>query len=188
LNAVAVLPVLLRTSASTALAVVPVSLTPCELMQLLKAARVEALIAWPPPRPKPAGAYFWHALNAAESALAKDPRGRDDPLGNARRVKDPVGRAPGEKDPPGRPPNCPGVIFTPCCFRHDWNALSLAVDVALAELLLAADALPLLPPPHPASKSAPATAGNAARRTIWRRVNRRLLNPPSMMISSRCGG
>ena len=66
--------------------------------------------------------------------------------------------------------------------------LELAI-VALypAALLLAADALPLLPP-HPASKSAPAMAGNAARRMVRQTVNRRLLNPPSMMISSRCGG
>jgi len=85
-----------------ALAVVPVTLTPFWLRQLLNAASAELLIV----RPKPAGAYLAHALNAAESRAARDPvkdgRGRGDRVGNAL----------GEKDARGRPANRPGFK---CC-------------------------------------------------------------------------
>jgi hypothetical protein len=182
LTALAVLPVALRSSARTAPAVVPVTLTPFWLRQLLNAASAELLIVLPDPPPNPppnpAGAYLAHALNAAESAAAKDPvkdgRGRGDLVGNAL----------GEKDPRGRPANCPGLIVTPCCFRHDWNALSLAevaaVLVALA-LEVAAALLLLLPllPPQPVRTSVAASTGSAPRTT-----NLHSLALPFMMISS----
>src|ERR1700685_1315269 len=145
LTAAAVLPVALRTSARMAAAVLPVTLTPFWLRQLLKAGRAEALIVRPPkPPPKPAGAYLAHALNAAESAAdkvpVKDGRGRGDPLGKA------VGRAPGEKeapgekDPCGRAPNSPGLTVTPCCFRQVSNALSAADAVVVGLAVEAAAA------------------------------------------------
>jgi len=175
-TAAAVLPVALRNSARTALAVVPVTLTPFWLRQLLNAASAELLIVRPKPPPKPAGAYLAHALNAAESRAPKDPvkdgRGRGDLVGNAL----------GEKDPRGRPANCPGLIVTPCCFRHVWNALSLADVVALAlevaaALLLLLLLLPLLP--QPVSTSVAASTGSAPRTS-----SRRSVVPPFMMISS----
>ena len=93
--AAAVLPVALRSSARTAFAVVPVTLTPFWLRQLLNAASAELLIVRPKPPPKPAGAYLAHALNAAESRAPKDPvkdgRGRGDLVGNALGEKDPRG-------------------------------------------------------------------------------------------------
>jgi hypothetical protein len=66
-TAAAALPVLLRSSAKTALAVVPVTLTPFWLRQLLKAAKAELLTTRLKPPPNPAGAYSAQALNAAES-------------------------------------------------------------------------------------------------------------------------
>jgi hypothetical protein len=176
-TAAAVLPVALRNSAKTAFAVVPVTLTPFWLRQLLNAASAELLIVRPKPPPKPppepAGAYLAHALNAAESRAPKDPvkdgRGRGDLVGNAL----------GEKDPRGRPANCPGLIVTPCCFRHVWNALSFADVVALAlEVAAALLVLPLLPP-QPVSTSVAASTGSAPRTR-----NRRSVVPPFMMISS----
>jgi len=93
-NAVAVLPVLLRSSERIWLAVLPVTLTPFELRQLLKAARAELLIARLAPPAKPAGAYLPQSLNAAEFVPAKDAPGRGDPVGRALGEMDPVGRAP----------------------------------------------------------------------------------------------
>jgi hypothetical protein len=169
-DAAAVLPVAFRSSAKIALAVVPVTLTPFWVRQLLKAARAELLIVRPKPRPRPVGAYLAHALNAVESVPEKEPekegRGRGDPVGNAVGVKDARGRA----------PNCPGLIVTPCCFRHVWNALSLAdaVEVLLALALeVAAALLPPVPPPQPASISVAANTGSAPRTP----------NLPFMMIS-----
>src|ERR1700691_624583 len=163
LTAAAVLPVALRNSARMAGAVLPVTLTPFWVRQLLKAARAEALIVRPPkPPPKPAGAYLAHALNAAESAPdkvpVKDGCGRGDPLGKA--VGKSVGRAPGEKDPCGRAPNSPGLTVTPCCFRQVSNALSAADVVAVGLAVAAAAAAALLPllPPQPASASVAASA------------------------------
>lgn len=112
---------------------VPVTLTPFWLRQLLNAARAELLIARPKPAPKPAGAYLAHALNAAEPVPEKDGRERGDP----------VGRAVGVKDARGRPLNCPGLILTPCCFRHVWNALSPAGAVPVPVALEVAPALGL---------------------------------------------
>jgi hypothetical protein len=174
-------------------------LTPLEAMQLLKAARAEALTARLAPPPNPAGAYLAQAWNAAPFVPVKDGRGRADPDGNAPGEKDPVGKARGEKDPLGRPANRPGETVTPCCFRHVWKALSPAVDVALAEEEEeedeeeeeAAAALPP-PPPQPASKSAAATAGSAARISNPRMVRERTWTvgktnsvPPFMVISSK---
>jgi hypothetical protein len=88
-------------------------------------------------------------LNAAESRPDKDGRGRGDL----------VGKALGGKDARGRAPNCPGLIVTPCCFRHDWNALSLADVAALAVEVLAVEVLPLLPP-QPASISVATSTGS----------------------------
>jgi hypothetical protein len=147
-----------------ALVVLPVTLTPFEPRQLLKAARAELLIALPfGPPAMPDGAYLAQALNATEFWAPKDAPGRGDLVGRA-----PVGTAPGEKDPVGRAPGCPcpGVTFTPCCFRHVWNALSPADAVALLDAPPAA-ALPLLPP-QPASSSAPASAGSAPRMRVSR--------------------
>jgi len=165
-TAAAVLPVLLRSSARTAPAVLPVTLTPFWPRQLLKAAKAELLIARPKPPPKPAGAYLAHALNAAESRPAKDGRGRGDL----------VGKALGEKDACGRALNCPGLTVTPCCFRHAWNALSLA-DAVAVPAALAVEVAPalLLLPPQPASTSAAASAGSAAPMR-----NRRRVEPPFM--------
>jgi len=132
----------------------------------LKAAKAELLIARPKPAPKPAGAYLAHALNAAESRPEMDGRGRGDL----------VGKAVGVKDARGRAPNCPGLIVTPCCFRHAWNALSLAdapaVLAALAVDVAPASLLPLLP--QPASISIATSTGSAPRR------NRRRVVPPFM--------
>ena len=182
---------LLRSWERTALAVLPVTLTPFEARQLLKAARAELLIARLAPPPKPAGAYLAQAWNAAPFVPVKDGRGRADPDGNAPGEKDPVGKAPGEKDPLGRPANWPGETVTPCCFRHVWKALSPAVDVALAEEEVVAAAVPP-PPPQPASKNAPATAGSAARISAPRTVRGRTWAvgktnsvPPFMVISSK---
>ncbi len=167
LTAAAVFPVLLRSSARMAPAVVPVTLTPFWLRQLLKAAKAELLIARPKPPPKPAGAYLAHALNAAESRLEIDGRGRGDL----------VGKAVGVKDARGRAPNCPGLIVTPCCFRQAWNALSLAdaVAVALALVVDVAPALLLPLPPQPASISVTTSTGSAPRMR-----NRRRVVPPFM--------
>jgi hypothetical protein len=173
-SAVAVLPVLSRSSEKIWGAVVPVTLTPFALRQLLKAASAELLIVRLKPPAKPFGAYLAHALNAAEFAPAKDAPGRGDPVGKARGEDDPVGRAPGVKDPVGRPRNSPGVILTPCCFRHVWKTLRDAV--ALGEAL-AADVLAALPPPQPARTNAPATAGST--------MNRRSPVLPFMVISSK---
>jgi hypothetical protein len=155
-----------------AFAVVPVTLTPFWLRQLLNAARAELLIVRPKPPPKPAGAYLAHALSAAESLLENEPekdgRGRGDLVGNAL----------GEKDPRGRPANCPGVIATPCCFRHVWNALSLADVVALALEVAAALLVPLLPP-QPVSTSVAASTARAPPTP-----NRRSVVPLFMMIPS----
>ena len=117
-SAAAVLPVALRSSAKMALAVVPVTLTPFWLRQLLNAFNAELLTTRLKPPPKPVGAYLAHALNAAESWAEpeKDGRGRAEPEKDGR--ADPVGKAVGVKDPRGRAPNCPGLIVTPCCFRH----------------------------------------------------------------------
>ncbi len=54
---------------------VPVTLTPFWLRQLLNAARAELLMARPVPPPKPAGAYLAQALNAVELRPAKDAPG-----------------------------------------------------------------------------------------------------------------
>jgi hypothetical protein len=192
LTAAAVLPVLLRSWERTAPAVLPVTLTPFEARQLLKAARAELLTARLAPPAKPAGAYLAQAWNAAPAVPVKDGRGRADPLGNARGEKDLVGKAPGEKDPVGRPANRPGETVTPCCFRHVSKALSPAVDDVLAEADVVA-ALPPPPPlPQPASKNAPATTGSAARRSARRMLRGRTWTmgktnsvPPFMVISSK---
>jgi hypothetical protein len=190
-TAAAVLPVLLRSWERTAPAVLPVTLTPFAARQLLKAARAELLIAGLVPLPKPDGAYFAQAWNAAESVLVKDGRGRADPDGNARGEKDPVGNGRGEKDPVGRPANRLGETVTPCCFRQVSKELSPADDVALAEADVAG-ALPPPPPPQPASKNAPATTGSAARISAQRMVRLRTWTlgrtnsvPPFMVISSK---
>jgi hypothetical protein len=124
-----------------------VTLTPCELIQFLKAAREELLTAWLGAPAAPDGAYLAQAWNAAEFPLAKDAPGRGVPLGKAPAGEDPVGRAPVGKAPPAGRPLGPAATVTPCCLRHDWKALSPAV-VALPEAPAA-----LLPPPQPASTS-----------------------------------
>jgi hypothetical protein len=160
-----------------ALAVVPVTLTPFWLRQLLNAARAELLIVRPKPPPNPAGAYLAHALNAAESLAAKEP------VKDGRGRGDLVGKALGEKEGRGRAPNCPGLIVTPCCFRHVWNALSLAdvaaVPVALALEVAAALPLLLLLPPHPVSTSVAASTDR-----VPLTPNRRSVVLPFMMIPS----
>ena len=122
---------LLRVSLASEANVVLVTVTPFCFMQLLKAAMAEALMT-PPPVRKPAGAYFWHALNAAELAPVPPPGKplRKPPLGKAVGNAVPDGNARGEKDAPGEK-DARGVIFTPCCFRQVWNALSPADWVAL---------------------------------------------------------
>jgi hypothetical protein len=187
--------VAVRSWAKIAPAVVPVTLTPFEAMQLLKAARAEALIAPAPrrPPPKPAGAYLAQAWNAAPCVPVKDGRGRADPLGNAPGEKDrPDGNARGEKDPVGRPANWLGLTVTPCCFKQVSKALSPAVDDAVAEVDVVAAALPPPPLPQPVSKNAPATTGRAARKSARRMVRGRTWTggktnsvPPFMVISSR---
>jgi hypothetical protein len=135
----------------------------------LKAARAELLIA----RPKPAGAYLAHALNAAESVPKKDAPGRGDPVGKALGVKDARGRA----------LNCPVLIVTPCCFRQLWNALSAAdVGVVLAALVLEVAPALLLPllPPQPVSTTAAASAASVPRMSARRMGDRRRIVPPFM--------
>ena len=158
LNAAAAF-LLLRVSLAREANVVLVTLTPFWLMQLLNAAMAEALMPPPPPKRNPAGAYFWHALNAAELApparLAK-------PLGKAvgKAVGKPlrVANGRGEKD-------APGLTFTPCCFRQVWNALSPADWVALpVAVLLAAALLAAVLLPQPARARHATTAGSAQRR------------------------
>ena len=151
LNAAAAF-LLLRVSLASEANEVLVTLTPFWLMQLLKAAMAEALMT--PPVRKPAGAYFSHALNAAEFAplLAKPPLGKA--VGNVLGKPLPEGNGRGEKD-------APGLIFTPCCFRQVWNALSPAEAVAL---LLALALVVVVPPPQPARARHTTTAGSAQRR------------------------
>jgi hypothetical protein len=70
------------------------------------------------------------------------------------------------KDARGRALNCPGLIVTPCCFRHVWNALSPAdVRAVLAALAVAAAPVLLLLVllPQPASTRAAASTGSAPR-------------------------
>ena len=161
LNAAAAF-LLLRVSLASEANVVLVTLTPFWLMQLLKAAMAEAVMV-PPPVRKPLGAYFWHALNAAELAPVRAPP--KPPLGKAVGNALPDGNARGEKDAPGeKDPRARGVIFTPCCFRQVWNALSPADWVALALLLALGllDAVP--PPPQPTRARHATTTGSAQRR------------------------
>ena len=151
LNAAAAFVLLVRSLASEA-NVVLVTLTPFWLMQLLNAAIAEALMPRPAPKWNPAGAYFWHALNAAEFAPPDaKPRPPGKPLGKAVGMPVPDGRGRGEND-------ARGVIFMPCCFRQVWNALSPADWVALLLTLLDAALLP-----QPAMARHATTTGSAQR-------------------------
>jgi hypothetical protein len=164
LKAVASLPVALRSDEKIWVSVVPVTVAPFWLMQLLNAAMAEALTPWnPPPKPSlmPAGAYFAQSLKAVAFAPPANPPGR--------LVNEPVGRGRGEAVENGWAPlvrNAPGWTFTPCAFRQDWKAAVEAEDVDDAEGLavapVAATGVLLLEPPQ-AVRARHAAAAMAAR-------------------------